>query len=80
MRRGMGFLWVVVLMLSGCASSNQRLMQPMPPLDSSLAAPCERLPDVPDGDEAALAGWMLEVVALYGVCAARHRETAAVWK
>ena len=67
------FLVIAVLMLGGCVSSGMPLRQPMPPLDSSLAAPCGLLPEPPEENDDVLAGWMLEVVGMYGVCAARHR-------
>jgi hypothetical protein len=67
-------------MLTGCASSKTQYVQQMPPLDSSLAADCKTLPEPPDGDYDELTGWMVEVIGLYGECAARHRATVELWQ
>lgn len=68
------------LILTGCASSPKPSIQPtVPPLDSSLAADCKALPTPPAGDYDALTGWMVDVIGLYGECAAQHRATVAVW-
>ena len=68
------------LILTGCASSPKPSIQPtVPPLDSSLSADCKALPTPPDGDYDGLTGWMVDVIGLYGECAARHRATVAVW-
>ena len=72
-------LLTVVLMLTGCASSRMQYVQQIPPLDSSLAADCKALPDPPEGDYDELTGWMMDVIGMYGECAARHRVTVAVW-
>ena len=73
-------LWSAVLILTGCASSPMLSIQPtVPPLDSRLAADCKALPGPPDGDYDELTGWMVDVIGLYGECAARHRATDKVW-
>lgn len=73
-------LLTVVLMLTACASSSMPSIQPtVPPLDSRLAADCKALPGPPDGDYDELTGWMVDVIGLYGECAARHRATVKVW-
>lgn len=73
-------LLIAVLMLTACASSQKLSIQPtVPPLDSSLSAECEALPAPPDGDYDDLTGWMVDVIGLYGECAARHRATVKVW-
>ena len=69
----------VVLILNGCASSPMPSQPPIPPLDSSLAADCKALPTPPDGDYDELTGWMVDVIGLYGECAARHRATVELW-
>ena len=69
-----------VLILTGCASSPKPSIQPtVLPLDSSLAADCKALPTPPAGDYDELTGWMVDVIGMYGECAARHRATVAVW-
>ena len=69
------------LILTGCASSPKLSIQPtVPPLDSSLAADCKALPEPPDGDYDELTGWMVDVIGLYGECAARHRATVGLWQ
>ena len=74
-------LLIAVLILTGCASSPKPSIQPtVPPLDSSLAADCKALPTPPDGDYDELTGWMVDVIGLYGECAARHRATVKVWE
>ncbi len=68
------------LILTGCASSSKLSIQPtVPPLDSSLSADCKALPEPPDGDYDELTGWMVDVIGLYGECAARHRATVELW-
>lgn len=80
MRKGIVLcLLSAVLMLTGCASSPMPSQPPIPPLDSSLAADCKALPEPPDGDYDELTGWMVDVIGLYGECAARHRATVKVW-
>ena len=69
-----------VLILTGCASSPMPSQPPIPPLDTSLAADCKALPTPPDGDYDELTGWMVDVVGLYGECAARHRATVVLWQ
>ena len=54
-------LWIAALMATGCASSKMQYAQPIPPLDSSVAADCSQLPGPPDGDYDELTGWMLAV-------------------
>lgn len=73
-------LWIAALMATGCASSKMQYAQPIPPLDSSVAADCSQLPGPPDGDYDELTGWMLDVIGLYGDCAARHRATVKAWE
>lgn len=69
------------LIATACASSPKPSIQPtVPPLDTSLAADCKALPTPPDGDYDELTGWMVDVVGLYGECAARHRATVKVWE
>lgn len=51
----------------------------MPPLDSSLAEDCAALPEPSDGDYDELTGWMLDIIGMYGDCAARHRATVKAW-
>ena len=70
-------LWIAALLATGCASSKMQYVQPIPPLDSSLAADCSQLPEPPDGD---LTGWMVDVIGMYGDCAARHRATVKAWE
>lgn len=73
-------LLIAVLMLTGCASSPMLSIQPtVPPLDSRLAADCKALPEPPDGDYDELTGWMVDVIGMYGECAARHSATVKVW-
>ena len=72
-------LWIAALMATGCASSKMQYAQPIPPLDSSLAADCNQLPEPPDGDYDELTGWMLDVIGMYGDCAARHKQTVKLW-
>ena len=72
-------LLIAVLMVTGCASSGMPSQPPIPPLDSSLAADCSLLPEPPEGSYDKLTGWMVEVVGMYGDCAARHRATVKVW-
>ena len=56
-------------------------LQPqIPPLDSSLAADCKALPEPPDGDYDELTDWMVDVIGMYGECAARHRATVELWQ
>lgn len=56
-------------------------MQPtVPPLDSSLAAHCRLLPEPPEGGYDDLMIWMVEVIGLYGDCAARHKTTVKTWE
>lgn len=52
---------------------------PVPPLDSRLAEPCPTLaaPEVLDFD--VWQEWMVDVLELYGQCAARHRATVSAW-
>ena len=70
-----------VLILTGCASSPKPSIQPtVPPLDSSLAADCKALPTPPEGDYDELTGWMVDVIGMYGECAARHRATVGLWQ
>ncbi|WP_456238719.1 Rz1-like lysis system protein LysC [Oxalobacter paeniformigenes] len=70
-----------VLILIGCASSPKPSIQPtVPPLDSSLAADCKALPEPPDGDYDELTGWMVDVIGMYGECAARHKTMVRVWE
>ena len=70
-----------ILILTGCASSPKPSIQPtVPPLDSSLAADCKALPTPPDGDYDGLTGWMVDVIGIYGECAARHRATVRLWQ
>ena len=69
-----------VLILTGCVSSPKPSIQPtVPPLDSSLAADCKALPAPPDGDYDELTSWMVDVIGMYGECAARHRATVGLW-
>ena len=74
---------VAALMLTGCGTS-QTLYVPraVPPLDSSLAAPCQEIPDPPQ-DPATYDEWQVwlqdVVLVAYGVCAARHRSTVEAW-
>ena len=72
-------LLIAVLMLTACASSPMPSQPPIPPLDSRLAAECKALPTPPDGDYDELTGWMVDVIGVYGECAARHRATVKVW-
>ena len=72
-------LLIAVLMLTACASSKMPSQPQIPPLDSRLAADCKALPEPPDGDYDELTGWMVDVIGLYGECAARHRATVKVW-
>ncbi|WP_462370379.1 Rz1-like lysis system protein LysC [Oxalobacter formigenes] len=72
-------LLTAALMLTGCASSKVPLQPQIPPLDSSLAADCSPLPEPPDGDYDELTGWMLDVIGMYGDCAARHKQTVKLW-
>jgi hypothetical protein len=76
-------LLAAVLMISGCAPSQiQYVPRAMPPLDSGLAAPCPPIPDPPQepADYDAWQAWVQDqVLVLWGVCAARHRETVAAW-
>ena len=70
-----------VLILTGCASSPKLSIQPtVPPLDTSLAADCKALPAPPDGDYDELTGWMVDVIGLYGECAARHKAIVELWQ
>ena len=79
-RKQILFLWIAVLILSGCASSKTPCVQQIPPLDSSLAADCSQLPEPPNGDYDELTGWMMDVIGRYGDCAARHSAIVRVWK
>ena len=72
-------LLTAALMLTGCASSKVPSQPQIPPLDSSLAAECSSLPQPPDGDYDELTGWMVDVIGMYGDCAARHRQTVKSW-
>ena len=72
-------LLIASLMLTGCASSRMPLHPQMPPLDSSLAEDCAALPEPSDGDYDELTGWMLDIIGMYGDCAARHRATVKAW-
>ena len=70
-----------VLILTGCASSPKPSILPtVPPLDTSLAADCKALPEPPDGDYDELTGWMVDVIGLYGECAAMHKATVKAWE
>ncbi len=71
---------IVALILTGCASSRMQCEPQTPPLDSSLAADCKLLPDPPDGTYDDLTGWMVDVIGLYGDCAARHRSVVGLWE
>ena len=72
-------LLIAILILTGCASSKMPSQLQIPPLDSSLAADCKPLPIPPDGDYDDLTGWMIDVIGLYGECAARHRTVVNMW-
>lgn len=72
-------LLTAVLILTGCASSKVPSQPQIPPLDSSLAANCPMLPEPPEGDYDKLTGWVLDVIGMYGDCAARHKQTAKLW-
>ena len=73
-------LLIASLMLTGCASSRMPSQPPIPPLDSSLAAECNPLPEPPDGDYDELTSWMVDVIGLYGECAGRHKATVGLWQ
>lgn len=73
-------LLIAVLMLTACASSKMPSQPPIPPLDSSLAADCKPLPEPPEGDYDELTGWMVDVIGLYGECAARHKSVVDLWE
>lgn len=73
-------LLIAVLMLTACASSPMPSQPQIPPLDSSLAADCKPLPIPPDGDYDDLTGWMVDVIGLYGECAAQHKATVEAWQ
>ena len=73
-------LLIASLILTGCVSSPMPSQPPIPPLDSSLAADCKPLPIPPDGDYDDLTGWVIDVIGMYGECAARHRATVKVWE
>lgn len=73
-------LLIASLMLTGCASSKMQYVQPIPPLDSSLAADCRLLPEPPESNYDGLAVWMVDVIGIYGDCAARHRATVKAWE
>lgn len=73
-------LLIAVLILTGCASSKMPSQPPIPPLDSSLAADCKLLPEPPEGDYDDLTGWMVDVIGLYGECAARHKSVVDLWE
>lgn len=73
-------LLTAALMLTGCASSKVPLQPQIPPLDSSLAADCSPLPEPPGGSYDDLMIWMLDVIGMYGDCAARHRATVKAWE
>lgn len=72
-------LLTVVLMLTACASSPMPSQPQIPPLDSSLAADCKALPEPSDGDYDDLTGWMVDVVGMYGECAAKHKSVVDLW-
>lgn len=72
-------LLIASLILTGCASSPMPSQPPIPPLDSSLAADCKPLPVPPEGDYDDLTGWIVDVIGLYGECAARHRTVVNMW-
>lgn len=73
-------LLIAVLMLTGCASSRMPSQPQIPPLDSSLAKDCPALPAPPDGDYDELTGWMVDVIGMYGECAARHKAVVKLWQ
>ena len=73
-------LLTAVLMLAACTSSRMPLQPQIPPLDSSLVADCKALPEPPDGDYDELTDWMVDVIGMYGECAARHRATVKAWR
>ena len=78
-RKQILFLWIAVLILSGCASSKMPSQPQIPPLDSSLSADCQPLPEPPEEGYDELTGWMLDVIGMYGDCAARHKQTVKLW-
>ena len=73
-------LLIAVLILTACASSRMPSQPPIPPLDSSLAADCKALPEPPKGDYDDLTDWMVDVVGMYGECAARHKSVVDLWE
>ena len=73
-------LLIATLMLTGCASSKMPSQPQIPPLYSSLASDCSRLPEPPGGSYDDLMIWMLDVIGMYGDCAARHRATVKAWE
>ena len=73
-------LLIAVLIAAGCASSKMQYVQQTPPLDSSLTADCPQLPEPPEGDYDELTAWVVDVIGMYGECAARHRATVKAWE
>lgn len=73
-------LLIASLMLCGCASSPLQLPRQIPPLDFSLAQPCQPLPDFTGTGYDEMQDWVQQtVLQLYGTCAARHAAAVRAW-
>lgn len=49
-------------------------------LPANLAAPCEPLPTLADGQQQTLAAWIVDASGMYHDCSARHNATVAAIK
>jgi hypothetical protein len=76
-------LLVAALMLTGCGTSRTLYVpRVVPPLDSSLAAPCPEIPDppqAPDSYDDWQAWFQDRVLVAYGICARLHEATVSAW-
>jgi len=64
------------LMLTACASSGVRSVDPPP---ASLSQPCPDLQAPSDGTGGTLLRWSIRTVEAYRVCQSRHQRLVEAW-
>ena len=69
-------LAICLLPLYGCSTAPSTGLN----LPANLAAPCEPLPHIDDGQQKTIAAWIVNTAGMYHDCSARHDATVAAIK
>ena len=71
---------VACLILQGCTHLQAPSQRQIPPLDATLAQPCQPIPEFQGGDYDMFQAWVQDpLLRLYAECAGKHKATVEAW-